>query len=117
MRLFLSEYNVNVNSVNFFLDTSLHLACKIGSIVCIRLLLEYGADTNVKNKAGKKPSEVIGVVIYSQEFATDKLGITKEDVEKYGPPRALKYKNCNILIPIPSYRAVKKIVKNMEKYG
>jgi len=60
MRLFLSEYNVNVNSVNFFLDTSLHLACKIGSIVCIRLLLEYGADTNVKNKAGKKPSEVIG---------------------------------------------------------
>jgi len=56
----------------------------------------------------------VSVVIYSQEFATDKLGITKEDVEKYGPPRALKYKNCNILIPIPSYRAVKKIVKNME---
>ena len=56
----------------------------------------------------------VSIVIYSQEFATEKLGITKEDVEKYGPPRALKYKNCEILIPIPSYRSVRKLITKME---
>lgn len=56
----------------------------------------------------------VSLVIYSQEFATEKLCITKEDVEKYGPPRALKYKNCEILIPIPSYRSVRKLIRKME---
>ena len=56
----------------------------------------------------------VSIVIYSQEFATEYLGITKEDVEKYGPPRALKYRNCDILVPIPSYRSVKKIIRQME---
>lgn len=59
VRLLLSEDSVNVNSTNFFSDTPLHIACKTGSIMCIRLLLEHGADTNHKNKAGKKPCDVI----------------------------------------------------------
>lgn len=55
----------------------------------------------------------LSIVIYSQEFATDKLGISKKDVEKYGLPRGLKYNNCDIIIPIPTSRIVKKMVKKM----
>lgn len=57
--------------------------------------------------------EDVSIVIYSQEFATDELGITEEDVKKYGLPRGIKYNNCNIIIPIPTSRIVKKMAKKM----
>lgn len=67
MRLLLSEDSINVNATNFFSDTPLHIACKTGSIMCIRLLMENGADVNYKNKAGKKPCDVIGNELVSRE--------------------------------------------------
>jgi len=57
--------------------------------------------------------EDVSIIIYSQEFATDELGITEEDVKKYGLPRGIKYNNCNIIIPIPTSRIVKKMAKKM----
>lgn len=58
--------------------------------------------------------EDVSIVIYSQEFATNELGITEEDVKKYGLPRGIKYNNCNIIIPIPTSRIVKKMAKKMD---
>lgn len=59
--------------------------------------------------------EEVSIVIYSQEFSTNVLGISKKDVEKYGLPRALKYKNCDLLIPIPNSKSVYKMFREMKK--
>uniref|UniRef100_X1YZA8 Uncharacterized protein n=1 Tax=Capitella teleta TaxID=283909 RepID=X1YZA8_CAPTE len=50
MSRFLVETNgACVNAQNFFGDTALHHAIRTGSYDTVRLLLEHGADVNMKN--------------------------------------------------------------------
>lgn len=55
----LLDHNCDVNSVNAEKQTPLHLACKNGGESMIQLLLERGARVDVRDLAGRIPSDVL----------------------------------------------------------
>ena len=55
----------------------------------------------------------ITVVQYTKEYTIKVLGMTEEDIQKYGCPSALKYDGCDVVIPIPSIKSVR---SNMRKF-
>lgn len=58
IRLLIRESN-NVDALNHMGETALHLACIAGSFTAVRFLLDGGADPNIRDKSGKKPSEFV----------------------------------------------------------
>ncbi len=59
--------------------------------------------------------ENVYVVEYTEEYAKNVLGVTDEEMDKYGLPMALKYDGCDVLIPIPSSRSTKSSMKKLVK--
>jgi len=55
------------------------------------------------------------VVEYTEEYAKNVLGVTDEEMSKYGLPMALKYEGCDVLIPVPSSRSTKSSMKKLVK--
>ena len=55
------------------------------------------------------------VVEYTEEYSKNVLGVTDEEMTKYGLPMALKYEGCDVLIPIPSSRSTKSSMKKLVK--
>ena len=51
----LQDPNINVEFVNDEGATALHTACKKGNVGIVRLLLEYNADVNSRDKEGRTP--------------------------------------------------------------
>jgi len=47
------------DSVDFFNNTPLHLACMNGSTTMVRILLASGADSTIENRAGHKPVDLV----------------------------------------------------------
>ena len=52
------SYELDLSATNSKGDSALHLAAKHGFLDNVKLLLEYGASTSVKNQNGEKPSDV-----------------------------------------------------------
>ena len=52
-----------VNAANEEGNTPLHLAAAACQTGAMKLLLEAGADKNARNKAGKRPAEVLGEAV------------------------------------------------------
>ena len=52
------SYELNLSAMNSKGDTPLHMAAKYGFLENVKLLVEYGASTSVKNQNGEKPSDV-----------------------------------------------------------
>ena len=59
IRTILRGERVDVDSVNFFGESPLHLACASDSTTAVRILIEKGADVDLKNKGGKTPIEYV----------------------------------------------------------
>jgi len=55
------------------------------------------------------------VVEYTEEYAKNVIGVTDEEISKYGLPTALKYDGCDVIIPIPSFRSTKSSMKKLVK--
>ncbi len=55
----------------------------------------------------------VRVVVYSLEYTRGVLGMSEEDIGRYGLPRALKYKGCDVLVPIPSGKSTRSSMKNL----
>ena len=52
------SYELDLSATNSKGDSALHLAAKHGFLDNVKLLVEYGASTEVKNQNGEKPSDV-----------------------------------------------------------
>lgn len=59
IRVILRRELVDVDAVNFFGESPLHLACASDSTTSVRILIEKGADVDLKNKGGKTPIDYI----------------------------------------------------------
>ena len=57
-------------------------------------------------------SSDVKVIEYNKDYAIRNLGMTIEDIDKYGCPMGLKYEGCDVVIPIPSNKSVR---SNMKK--
>ena len=57
----------------------------------------------------------IKVVQYTKEYTMRVLGMTEEDIRKYGCPSALKYDGCDVVIPIPSIKSVRSNMRKIVK--
>jgi len=44
-------------------DTAVHLACRMGHRGCARALLDAGARTDVRNRGGKRPIDVVSAIL------------------------------------------------------
>lgn len=55
----------------------------------------------------------VSIVTYTEEYIKNNLNITPEDIQKYGMPMALKYKNCDIVVPIPTKKSMKLTSKEL----
>lgn len=64
---------------------------------------------------GDEVANEVRVVIYSFKYTRDVLGMSEDDIAKYGLPRALKYEGCDILVPIPSGRSTRSSMKKLIK--
>ena len=49
---------IQISVQNFIGDSPLHLAVKHGFLPIVKLLLEYGASTSLKNHNGEKPIDL-----------------------------------------------------------
>ena len=58
VKYFLSK-NYNLNNVNEKGQTALHLACELGNEEIINLLVEKGANVDIKDNKGKKPFDIL----------------------------------------------------------
>ena len=54
----LVQYGSNVNYLDLFNSTPLHLACANNNLELIKLLMDHGADENITNKNNKNPIEM-----------------------------------------------------------
>ena len=52
------DKNYNLNDINKYGQTALHIACEQGNEKIIDLLLEKGADINIKDNKGRKPYDL-----------------------------------------------------------
>ena len=52
------SYELDLSAANSKGDSPLHLAAKHGFLDNVKLLVEYGASTEVKNQNGEKPYDV-----------------------------------------------------------
>lgn len=41
------------------------------------------------------------------------LGMSEKEIDKYGLPRAIKFKDCDVLVPIPTCKSVKSSMKKL----
>ena len=57
----LLEAGADVNYIELYGDTSLHIACEENYLEMVELLLNNGADENINNRFNKKPVEISGV--------------------------------------------------------
>ena len=64
-------HGVNIDHQDNQGHTALHWACKSSSHDCVLLLLQYGANANLRDKAGKLPFDYASVVFASYNFAPD----------------------------------------------
>lgn len=64
---------------------------------------------------GDEVADDVRVVVYSLEYTRDVLGMSEEDIGRYGLPRALKYKGCDVLVPIPSGKSTRSSMKKLLK--
>ena len=66
-----------------------------------------------------EPTTDVYVVEYTEEYSKRVIGISDEEIKKYGLPKALKYEGCDVLIPIPSLKStnssMRKLVKQKAK--
>lgn len=58
---YLIDAGANVNYIGWLGTTPLHVACVYFNLESIRILLEAGADFNVRNGDGKKPFELLPI--------------------------------------------------------
>lgn len=73
------------------------------------LVLAHGMRKAFSGSSSSDPD--VSVVTYDSymddsEFSTKTLGISKIDLETFGKPLGLKYKDCGVVIPLPSKKAV-----------
>lgn len=54
MKYILENYKVDVNAVDTIGYTPLHISASLNSVECVRLLLEYGADTEIQTFEERK---------------------------------------------------------------
>ena len=62
-----------------------------------------------------EPSTDVYVVEYTEEYAKRVIGVSDEEIAKYGLPKALKYEGCDVLIPIPSLKSTKSSMRKLVK--
>jgi len=63
-----------------------------------------------------EPTTDVHVVEYTEEYSKRIIGISDEEIKKYGLPKALKYKGLDILIPIPSLKSTKSSMRKLVKH-
>lgn len=83
------------------------------------LVLAHGMRQAFSGSSSSSDPDV-SVVTYDsymddKEFSTKKLSIAPEDIETHGKPLGLKFKDCGVVIPLPSKRVVCNSVKNQIK--
>ena len=57
--------------------------------------------------------EDVSIVQYTREYSKMYLDVTDKQIQKYGLPRGLKYKGCDVIIPIPTSRSMKSTEKRL----
>ena len=57
VKYFLNK-NYDINQINKNGQTALHLACELGYENIMNLLIEKGADINIKDNKGRKPLDI-----------------------------------------------------------
>lgn len=55
LKMILIKKTININALDWNGDTPLHIACSMGNLEIARLLLEHGAELEIKNLEGKIP--------------------------------------------------------------
>lgn len=55
----------------------------------------------------------VSIVTYTEEYIKNNLNITSNDIKQYGPPMAIKYKDCDIVVPIPTKKSMKLTSKEL----
>lgn len=55
----------------------------------------------------------VSIVTYTDEYSIETLNITSSDLQKYGPPRGLKYTGSGVIIPIPTRKSVNRTIKKL----
>lgn len=60
-------------------------------------------------------SSDVKIVVYDDDYVINNLGMTRQDIEKYGCPMGIKFEGCDVVIPIPSKNSVRSNMKKIIK--
>lgn len=86
-----------------------------------QLMVNHGVSKMISGMAGSSSSYSSSsdatIVTYdsymkNKEFSKNVLKLSEQDLKDHGPPFGIKYKDCEVVIPLPSKRSVCNAVNN-----